>query len=189
MRSERIIYTIVDTPVGEFIAGATAQGCCLFEFADRGGFKRIKLRIETKYGLSLVRGRDSLIAQVESEVAEYFAGNRKSFSVPLDLKGTPFEMRVWDELLKIPYGETRAYGEVAVSIGKPGAARAVGGANGANSVAVIVPCHRVIQEDGSLRGYGGGLWRKKFLLDLESFQISSHPIFPAPSQLRLAFSP
>ncbi len=91
----------------------------------------------------------------------------QDFSVPLDLKGTPFQMEVWKQLINIPYGETRTYGEIARSVGKPLAMRAVGRANGDNYLSIVVPCHRVIQSDGKLRGYGGGLWRKKYLLTIE----------------------
>jgi O-6-methylguanine DNA methyltransferase len=117
--------------------------------------------------MRMVPGENRLIDQMVREVTEYFAGSRKTFQLPLDLRGTQFERLVWSELLSIPYGETRTYGGIASVLGKPGAARAVGRANGANYLAIIVPCHRVIQEDGSLRGYGGGLWRKQHLLDLE----------------------
>ncbi len=167
MESSHIVYKIVPSPIGDFVAGSTAEGCCLFEFNDRGGLPRIIKRIEKRHRVTVEEGSSRFIDQMVSEVGEYFDGRRKEFTLPLDLHGTPFEISVWSELLKIPYGETRSYGELAVILGKPGAARAVGRANGANYLPIIVPCHRVIQEDGQLRGYGGGLWRKKFLLELE----------------------
>ncbi len=167
MTTGRIIYNIIPSPIGEIVAGATPTGCCVCEFHDRGGVERIRARVERRHQMEMFRGTSALIAQLEREIGEYFGGTRSEFSMPLDLQGTAFEVKVWRELLAIPYGETRAYGEIAARIGKPGAARAVGKANGSNFLAIIVPCHRVIQEDGSLRGYGGGLWRKKFLLDLE----------------------
>ena len=101
------------------------------------------------------------------QLSEYFAGNRKDFDLPLDLNGTAFQLSVWRALLKIPYGETRTYGEIARSLGKPQAARAVGMANHDNPVAVVVPCHRVVGHDGSLTGYAGGLHLKRALLALE----------------------
>jgi methylated-DNA-[protein]-cysteine S-methyltransferase len=101
------------------------------------------------------------------QLSEYFAGKRKKFDLPLDLNGTNFQLSVWRALLKIPYGETRTYGEIAKSLGKPGAARAVGMANHDNPVAVVVPCHRVVGHDGSLTGYAGGLHLKQALLSLE----------------------
>ena len=101
------------------------------------------------------------------QLSEYFAGKRKKFDLPLDLNGTDFQLSVWRALLKIPYGETRTYGEIAKSLGKPGAARAVGMANHDNPVAVVIPCHRVVGHDGSLTGYAGGLHLKQALLSLE----------------------
>jgi len=108
------------------------------------------------------------IREAARQLAEYFARTRRTFDLPLDLHGTPFQLQVWNALLRIPYGETRAYSQLAVQLGHPGAARALGAANGANPVAIIVPCHRVIAAGGGLGGYGGGLARKRFLLDLES---------------------
>jgi AraC family transcriptional regulator of adaptative response/methylated-DNA-[protein]-cysteine methyltransferase len=163
-----IIYNIVESPIGELVAGASDAGCCVCEFHDRGGFDRIRVRVERRHGTRMIEGEHPLITKMELQLGEYFRGKRTRFDLELDLKGSPFEISVWRELLAIPYGETRAYGELAKLLGKPGAARAVGRANGSNFLAIIVPCHRVIQEDGSLRGYGGGLWRKKFLLDLEA---------------------
>lgn len=101
------------------------------------------------------------------ELRRYFAGERVQFSCPLDLHGTPFQMQVWQELCRIPYGETRSYGELAHAIGRPNASRAVGAANGANPIAIIVPCHRVIGHNRTLTGYGGGLPTKAWLLSLE----------------------
>ena len=107
-------------------------------------------------------------ASVLAQLGEYFAGARRTFDVPLDLRGSEFQRAVWAALLEIPYGETASYGEIARRVGRPGKARAVGRANGSNPIAVIVPCHRVIGADGTLTGYGGGLERKRLLLDLES---------------------
>ena len=101
------------------------------------------------------------------QVLEYFAGTRREFSLPLSPRGTPFQLRVWRALTEIPYGETRTYGDIARAIGAPGAARAVGGANNKNPIAIIVPCHRVVGANGALTGYAGGLDKKDFLLELE----------------------
>jgi len=109
-----------------------------------------------------------LLNEAARQLEEYFAGGRRTFELPLDLRGTDFQLRVWNALLEIPYGETRSYGQLASKLDLPGAARAVGAANGANPIALIVPCHRVIGAGGRLCGYGGGLDRKRFLLDLES---------------------
>jgi O-6-methylguanine DNA methyltransferase len=177
MTTANVVYRIVESPIGEFVAGASATGCCIFEFSDRGGLERIKARIRKRHGTEMVEGNSPFIDEMVTQVADYFRGKRKKFSLRLDLKGTPFERAVWDQLLAIPHGETRSYGEIATALGKPGAARAVGRANGSNYLAVIVPCHRVIEADGNLRGYGGGLWRKKYLLDLESGKEPSPDLF------------
>ena len=110
-------------------------------------------------------------AELRRQLAEYFAGERREFALRLAPAGTPFERSVWDELLAIPFGETRSYGEIAQAIGRPGAARAVGRANGANPIPIVVPCHRVIGADGSLTGFGGGLAAKSRLLELEGRRL------------------
>ena len=167
MQADPIVYKKFESHIGILIAGATKKGVCLLEFEDRGGLDRIKQRLLKRYRLEMTCGESPFIDHLESEVRRYFEGKLKTFTVTLDLKGTPFQMAVWNQLLNIPYGETRAYGEIAQMVGKPGAMRAVGRANGDNYIAIVVPCHRVIQSDGNLRGYGGGLWRKRRLLDLE----------------------
>jgi methylated-DNA-[protein]-cysteine S-methyltransferase len=110
---------------------------------------------------------DAGFEDVARQLAEYFAGERTAFQLPLRPVGSPFELAVWDQLTRIPYGETRSYGHVAAAVGEPGGAQAVGAANGRNPIAIVVPCHRVIGADGRLVGFGGGLPRKRFLLDLE----------------------
>jgi methylated-DNA-[protein]-cysteine S-methyltransferase len=110
---------------------------------------------------------DTQFAEAEEQLEAYFAGELKEFTLELRLNGTPFQRRVWDELRRIPYGETRTYGELAELLGAPKASRAVGLANGRNPIGVVVPCHRVVGADGSLTGYGGGLDRKRRLLDFE----------------------
>jgi O-6-methylguanine DNA methyltransferase len=140
---------------------------------DRGivrlefGAGRERFLSEAQTGKWIEDGGDPLIREAGRQLAEYFRGNLRRFDLPLELRGTPFQVRVWHGLLSIPYGETRSYSELANALGTPGAARAVGGANHANPVAIIVPCHRVINRGGGLGGYGGGLERKKFLLELE----------------------
>jgi methylated-DNA-[protein]-cysteine S-methyltransferase len=114
------------------------------------------------------RRDDARFADVARQLEEYFAGERTTFDVAMRMQGGPFEREVWAELLQIPYGETASYGEIARRVGKPHASRAVGAANGRNPIAIIVPCHRVIGSDGTLTGYGGGLERKRALLDLEA---------------------
>ncbi|MHB8055173.1 MAG: methylated-DNA--[protein]-cysteine S-methyltransferase [Candidatus Aminicenantales bacterium] len=106
----------------------------------------------------------AVLAAGARQLGEYFAGKRRVFDLPLDLNGTPFQREVWGALQKVPFGETTSYGEIARRIGRPAAVRAVGAANGRNPVSIIVPCHRIVGADGRLTGYGGGLWRKEWLL-------------------------
>ena len=117
--------------------------------------------------MECVEGSHPTLDTLESELKAYFDGKLQKFSVPLDLRGTPFEISVWNELQNIKYGETKSYIDIARTIGNPSASRAVGRANGNNPVAIVVPCHRVIASNGTLHGYGGGLWRKEELLALE----------------------
>jgi methylated-DNA-[protein]-cysteine S-methyltransferase len=112
-------------------------------------------------------GRPAVLAEALAQLEAYFKGERTAFSLPLRLEGTPFQRRVWDLLLRVPYGRTTTYGELAAAVGNPRAGRAVGGANHRNPVSIVVPCHRVVGSDGRLTGYGGGLWRKEWLLSHE----------------------
>jgi methylated-DNA-[protein]-cysteine S-methyltransferase len=150
------IYTTVGSPVGELLLSGDGERLARLRFAPA----------EPRPGWRFDGGA---YPEARAQLAEYFAGARRSFDVPLRLRGSAWELRVWEALRTIPYGETRSYGQVAVAIGaSTAAARAVGLANGRNPVAVIVPCHRVIGADGSLTGFGGGLARKRALLDLEA---------------------
>jgi AraC family transcriptional regulator of adaptative response/methylated-DNA-[protein]-cysteine methyltransferase len=159
--------TLLPSPLGPLLAAATDQGLCMLEFADRRKLPAQAADLTRWYGQPVIPGTHPVIEQAARELAAYFAGTRTTFEVPLDLKGTAFQVTVWRELLRIPYGETISYEELAARIGRPGAQRAVGLANGRNRIPIVIPCHRVIQKNGQLRGYGGGLWRKQFLLDLE----------------------
>lgn len=170
MKSGSIKYRDISSPLGEMIAGATAEGASFLEWHDRGGIEKILNRVTKRYQMKLEPGTSDILDLLEAELAAYFVGTLSKFSVPIDVTGTAFEMATWNQLLKIPYGETRSYGEVAKMLGKPQAARAVGRANGANYLAVIIPCHRVIEANGNLRGYGGKIWRKQRLLELENNQ-------------------
>ena len=152
-------YTIIDSPIGELLL--VGDGESLSRLHMLGSRKRVELDPAWKRD-------DEAFGEVREQLTEYFAGDRREFDLPLSMAGNPFELRVWEELQTIPYGETASYGEIAQRIGNPGAPRAVGLANGRNPIAVIVPCHRVIGADGSLTGYGGGLERKRLLLDLEA---------------------
>lgn len=156
----------IDTPLGPMVAVADDQALHLLEFPERrilpAELKRLAARIG---GIGL--GRTDAVARAESELADYFAGRSARFTVPLAPLGADFAQRVWQALRDIPAGETRSYTEMAARIGRPEAVRAVARANGANPIAVLIPCHRVLGADGSLTGYGGGLWRKQRLIELE----------------------
>ncbi len=158
----------INTPLGVMRLGATNKGICLFDFQYRRSIEGIMDRIETLSNDKFKDGDSPFFGVLEDQMGEYFAGTRKVFDVPLHLIGTPFQKSVWEGLLKIPYGETRSYKQQSVFLGNEKAIRAVASANGDNGIAIIVPCHRVIGEDGSLTGYGGGLQRKKWLLDHEA---------------------
>jgi O-6-methylguanine DNA methyltransferase len=158
----------VDTPIGEMIAGATDTHLVLLEFAHRRRLDEQLARLSRTTGLVLERGDSRIVRELRHELDEYFRGKRKEFSIPIDARGTQFQMRVWSELRRIPNGTTTSYGRLAISVGQPSAVRAVARANGDNPISILIPCHRVIGSDGSLTGYGGGLWRKKKLLDLEA---------------------
>jgi AraC family transcriptional regulator, regulatory protein of adaptative response / methylated-DNA-[protein]-cysteine methyltransferase len=162
-----VTMTWIDTPLGRLIAGATPEAVCLLEFPDRRMIDTQLATVRQRYTLPLVPGESALLESLRTQLAEYFAGARRVFDLPLDYRGTPFQRRVWDALLQIPYGETRSYSQLAGAIGEPGAARAAGHANGQNRIAIVIPCHRVIAADGGLGGYGGGLWRKLRLLEVE----------------------
>lgn len=167
-----IIYTDINSPLGDMIAGATDKGICFLEWHDRGGVERILSRVEKRYKKPLKLGVSNHLLKLQKELNNYFDQTLNKFLVPIDVNGTRFENNVWDALLKIPYGETRSYGEIAKELDNPGASRAIGRANGANYLSIIIPCHRVIESNGKLRGYGGGLSRKKFLLELENAAFS-----------------
>jgi AraC family transcriptional regulator of adaptative response/methylated-DNA-[protein]-cysteine methyltransferase len=155
------------TPLGAMVAAATPKGLCLLEFADRRGLEAELRDLARHLNCAVVPEADETLRRVAAEIAAYFAGTLRRFTVPLDPQGTPFQRRAWDALAAIPYGATRSYAQQAAAMGAPSAVRAVGRANGMNRVAIVVPCHRVVGADGELTGYGGGLWRKRRLLELE----------------------
>ena len=162
-----VMTTAIDTPFGPMIAGATDEGVCLLEFSDRRMLEAQLQRLHRLLGQTLVPGDHAHLTQLRDELTRYFAGTLTTFTVPLVYRGTPFEERVWRELTRIPYGETISYAQLAARIEAPGGQRAVGRANGMNRIAIVIPCHRVVNSDGKLGGYGGGLWRKHWLLQLE----------------------
>lgn len=162
-----VVVTRIHTPVGPMLLGATAQRLAMLEFVDRRMLETQLSRLRKRLDCVMIPGTNAVIEQAEQELAEYFAGRRRQFTVPLELAGTDFQVEVWQRLLEIPWGTTVSYGELARRMGRPGSMRAVARANGDNRIAIMIPCHRVIGADGTLTGYGGGLWRKQKLLELE----------------------
>jgi AraC family transcriptional regulator of adaptative response/methylated-DNA-[protein]-cysteine methyltransferase len=158
----------LDTPLGPMIAGATDTGLCLLEFTEPQRLERQLDTLRRRADAALVPAEHPHLTAVRQELDEYFAGTRRAFAVPTDAHGTAFETRVWQALSRIPYGETRSYEAIARETGNAAAVRAVGHANGRNPIAIVVPCHRVVNKNGDLGGYGGGLWRKRRLLHLET---------------------
>jgi methylated-DNA-[protein]-cysteine S-methyltransferase len=164
-------YDIIDTPIGRLFVGGSARGIHRVDFIDGERDARTEASevalLERESGEPA--GRDSEAAAfATSQLIEYFAGDRTEFDLPLEPVGTDFQLRVWSALHDVPYGETVSYGEIAEAVGKPTASRAVGAANGQNPISIMAPCHRIIGANGSLTGYGGGLHRKAWLLDLEA---------------------
>lgn len=158
----------VETPLGPMLAVGDEAAVHLVEFADRRGLERELVRLRARLGAVITPGRSPALAQVKRELGAYFAGTRLEFSTRLAASGSAFERSVWAQLARIPPGETRSYAQVAQAVGRPSAVRAVARAVGANQLALLVPCHRVIGADGSLTGYAGGLARKQWLLEHEA---------------------
>lgn len=172
-RHEALKAAWLDTPLGPMLAIADEQALCLLEFVDRRGLEREVERLRRKTGAAVMPGRAPPLATIERELAAYFAGTLREFRTPLRLLGSSFQQRVWQALRSIPPGETRSYGDIAAAIGQAGAFRAVARANGTNQLAIVIPCHRVINANGELGGYGGGLSRKSWLIDHEQKAISN----------------
>lgn len=155
-----MISTVVNSPIGKLTLASNGTAITQVEFEDN----RHPLPQHPK-------GADKILEKAKRELDAYFAGKLKMFTVPVAPEGTDFQRRAWAALQKIPYGATRSYGQQAAAIGNPQASRAVGAANGRNPIPIIIPCHRVIGAGGSLTGFGGGMERKKFLLDLEQGEL------------------
>jgi AraC family transcriptional regulator of adaptative response/methylated-DNA-[protein]-cysteine methyltransferase len=164
---KRVLITRLLTPLGPMIAGSTDEGICLLEFAERRMLETQLQRLSKRLDATVVPGSNEWTEKLDRELEAYFEGRLREFDVPLVMDGTEFQRLAWDALLRIPYGETRSYEQQARAMGRPRAMRAVGRANGDNRIAIVIPCHRVVGADGRLAGYGGGLWRKKALLELE----------------------
>ena len=162
-----LFNTMIETPSGRVLAAANDTGIVMFEFTDRRMLEHHFEVLRRRFKCPLLPGEHAHFDTLRREIADYFGGTRRDFTVPLAPRGTAFQERVWAELRRIPYARTISYETLATAIGQPTATRAVALANGSNRLAILIPCHRVIGKDGSLTGYGGGLWRKRLLLELE----------------------
>ncbi|WP_248929744.1 methylated-DNA--[protein]-cysteine S-methyltransferase [Paenibacillus hamazuiensis] len=169
MEATVLNYDEMQSPIGPLVLAATDSGLCNIEF---GAYKERQSRLQSWSARwfgdeALWQHNPPALADAVRQLEQYFAGERRSFELKLDMRGTPFQLKVWSELCRIPYGETRSYKQIAEGIGNVKAVRAIGGANHNNPVAIVVPCHRVIGAGGDMVGYGGGLPIKTFLLELE----------------------
>ena len=163
----KLVAAAIETPIGAMVAMASGAGVCLLEFVDgRTGRGRARAFAE-RQGAEAVSGTSPHLERLRAELDAYFRGSLRRFETPLDLRGTPFQIAVWRRLSRVGYGETLTYAQLAARAGRPSAIRAAGHANGRNPVSIVVPCHRVVGTDGALHGYGGRLWRKKWLRELE----------------------
>jgi AraC family transcriptional regulator of adaptative response/methylated-DNA-[protein]-cysteine methyltransferase len=166
----------IDTPLGAMLAVADDAGLRLLEFTDRRALERELTILRRRLRTNVVPGQHPHLDSVRTQLAEYFAGGRSEFDVPIAPIGSDFQTRTWEILRSIPPAETRSYSWMAEQLKIPGARRAVGRANGSNMLCIIIPCHRVIRADGTLCGYGGGLWRKKWLLEHERKWTTASPL-------------
>ena len=157
---DKIYASRVNSPVGPLLLGVSVRGLAVLSFAPEPPAKLAGKAVLWEYS-------DEAVSEARQQLHDYFAGRRREFTIPLDLRGTEFQLQCWDQLQRIPFGETLSYAEVAQAVGRPNAYRAVGQANHHNPVAIIVPCHRVLAGGLALGGYGGGLATKAFLLRLE----------------------
>ncbi|MDH5475337.1 MAG: methylated-DNA--[protein]-cysteine S-methyltransferase [Cyclobacteriaceae bacterium] len=162
-----VTITRITTPLGPMVAGATEEGICLLEFTDRRMLETQISRLKKYLKAEFVPGVHPLFNSLEKQLNAYFNGELKKFDLPLVLPGSDFQKKVWQVLAQIPYGETRSYKQQAVAFGNSKAIRAIAKANGDNRIAIIIPCHRVIGAKGEMVGYGGGVWRKQWMLQLE----------------------
>ena len=159
--------TWLDTSLGPMLAISDEEGLNLLEFIERRGLEKEIEKLCIKLKAVIIPGRTKHIDSIEQELLKYFAGSLKEFKTKIHLLGSPFQIKVWQELMRTYYGETRSYMVQAKAIGNPNGYRAVANANGANQLAIIVPCHRIINNNGGLGGYGGGVQRKQWLIDHE----------------------
>lgn len=169
----RLLSKWMETPLGPMVAVASDEGLCLLEFCDRRALECELRDIRERFDGAVVPGTNEHLESIERELQAYFAGKSLEFRTKTVLAGSPFQEKVWRALCEIPAGKTWSYGQLAKHVGSPGASRAVGKANGDNRLAIIVPCHRVIRGDGSVCGYGGGVWRKEWLLKHEGARATA----------------
>jgi AraC family transcriptional regulator of adaptative response/methylated-DNA-[protein]-cysteine methyltransferase len=162
-----IAMSRINTPFGDLLAGATTKGLCLLEFTDTQRIEIQLSRLKKQFNKQVVSANSEYFPLLLQQLNAYFKGELYEFSIPLDICGTAFQQQVWEALQTIPYAETRSYQQQAIAIGNPKAVRAVANANRNNKMSILIPCHRVIGKNGSMTGYGGGIWRKQYLLDLE----------------------
>jgi len=182
--SSNIIHTShIQTPIGPMLAGVFSNKLCLLEFTDRPMLESNLKTLTSRMNANLLPGHAALFGELKQQLNAYFRGELTEFTVPLEFAGTPFQQKAWQALLEVPYGETRSYLQQAEVVGNKQAVRAVAVANGQNRIAILIPCHRIIGSDGSLTGYGGGLWRKKWLLELESKSDQMALPFDQPNSL------
>ncbi len=161
----------LESPLGPMIAIASARGIALLEFVDRRALEREIGDIRRHFKRAVALRENEHISQIREEIVEYFEKQRTEFGVALDAPASEFQQRVWGRIREIPHGEYTSYGTIATEIGRAGASRAVGRATGENRIAIVIPCHRVLRSDGGMSGYGGGVWRKKKLLELEGVGV------------------
>ena len=170
---------LIPTPLGEMLAIASDRGLCLLDFAEQKSLERHMAQVRQAHGgvevasatpATAATAATAVLHATQVQLAQYFAGQRQTFEVPLDLVGTDFQVRVWQTLLRIPFGQTCSYAQQSEALGQPRAVRAVANANGQNKISIIVPCHRVVGSNGTLTGYAGGLPRKQALIALEAGQ-------------------
>lgn len=171
MAQQTLLIHRFTTPIGPMFVCASERGVCLLEFVDRRMLETEFSDLQRLLNARIIAGQNEHIRQAENEIAEYFAGKRLRFTLALDTPGSEFQRRVWQALAEIPCGESTHYQALAETLNKPTAARAVAAANGANRIAIVIPCHRVIGKDGSMTGYGGGVARKRWLLEHEKKSV------------------
>ncbi|WP_108929941.1 methylated-DNA--[protein]-cysteine S-methyltransferase [Leptospira johnsonii] len=172
-----ILSKEIQSPLGILLAGAVEEGICLLEFTEKERLELQLSRLKKVFGEDIQPGESRFFHQLEEQLKEYFEGKRKEFDIPLVVLGTDFQKKAWEALHSVVYGKTNSYEAQAIRIGDKNAVRAVAKANGENRIAILIPCHRIIGKTGDLTGYGGGLWRKKFLLELEQ-KYSDSPTLP-----------